>query len=332
MRKSPFLNWRRRCDCAAALLRLPVIVAAAMPLADCSSSSDFAAGTKASPRVVALGQPVPKGGGVHKLGKPYKVAGNWYIPREEPGYRKQGTASWYGEDFHGRYTANGEIYDMETLSAAHPTMPLPSYAEVTNLDNGRKVVVRVNDRGPYAYDRVMDVSKKAAELLGFKRKGTTRVEVAYIGPAPLDGADGWAVNIPHGAPATSFAAAAEPAPLPQVMPIVTAQANNEPVQRGFEQPQILPASFTPPVAAAPAAVLAPGSYVLAGTFRDPGNARRLGETIAMQGFPVDIAPLVANGAQMYKVRVGPLSPQGASRAFSLAVSAGAAGARIVEIR
>ena len=123
------------------------------------------------------------------LGRPYQVGGTWYTPREEPGYNRTGRASWYGELFHGRRTANGEIYDMERLSAASPTLPLPVYAQVTNLANGRTIVVRVNDRGPYANDRIMDLSRRSAEVLGFRGNGTAPVRVKYLGRAPMNGDD-----------------------------------------------------------------------------------------------------------------------------------------------
>lgn len=145
-------------------------------------------GVKASPRV-ADGKNVPKGGGRYMVGQPYQVKGQTYFPREEPGYNKSGLASWYGSAFHGRLTANGEVYDQLHLSAAHPTFPLPSYARVTNVDTGSSVVVRVNDRGPYHPGRIIDVSNKAAELLDFKNTGTGRVNVQYVGKAPLDGHD-----------------------------------------------------------------------------------------------------------------------------------------------
>jgi len=146
-------------------------------------------GVKASPRVVEEGQPVPKGGGRYQLGKAYQVRGKWYQPKEEPGYNKTGLASWYGSAFHGRRTANGEVYDRYHLSAAHPTFPLPSYARVTNLENGTSVIVRVNDRGPYHEGRVIDVSSKTADLLDMKRTGTAKVRVQYVGKAPLEGND-----------------------------------------------------------------------------------------------------------------------------------------------
>jgi len=146
-------------------------------------------GVKASPRVAFGKSKLPRGGGRDQLGKPYMVRGKMYYPKEEKGYKKTGLASWYGDAFHGRLTANGEIYDMTHLTGAHPTMPLPSYARVTNTENGSSVVVRINDRGPYHEGRVVDLSHKAADMLGFAAMGTAKVKVEYVGRAPLDGND-----------------------------------------------------------------------------------------------------------------------------------------------
>jgi rare lipoprotein A len=146
-------------------------------------------GVSASERVIRPGDPVPKGGGSYKVGSPYLVGKRWYMPREEPDYDRVGIASWYGADFHGRKTANGEVYDMGALTAAHPTLPLPSYAYVTNMDTGRTLLVRINDRGPYANDRIIDLSQTAARLLGFEGRGLARARVRYAGPAPVDGDD-----------------------------------------------------------------------------------------------------------------------------------------------
>lgn len=145
-------------------------------------------GVKASPRV-ATGKNIPKGGGRFQVGKAYQVKGKWYQPKEDFGYNKTGVASWYGSAFHGRLTANGEVYDKLHLSAAHPTFPLPSYARVTNTENGTSVIVRVNDRGPYEYGRIIDVSSKTADLLDIKQKGSAKVRVQYVGRAPLEGND-----------------------------------------------------------------------------------------------------------------------------------------------
>src|SRR5271169_1284893 len=152
----------------------------------------FAQGKKygrASRKVVADGEAVPHGGGQYLVGRPYTVAGRRYYPAENPSYTAVGMASWYGAAFHGRRTANGEVYDMASLSAAHPTMPLPSYARVTNLQNGYSVIVRVNDRGPYHAGRVMDVSSRVAEVLDMKAMGTAKVKVDYVGAAPIEGSD-----------------------------------------------------------------------------------------------------------------------------------------------
>jgi rare lipoprotein A len=130
-----------------------------------------------------------KGGGRSMVGKPYRIRGKWFTPKEEPGYDRAGLASWYGPNFHGRLTANGEIYDQYHLSAAHPTFPLPSYARVTNKKNGNSVVVRVNDRGPFAHGRIIDLSKQAAQLLDMKHEGVAAVRVQYMGRAPVEGDD-----------------------------------------------------------------------------------------------------------------------------------------------
>ena len=159
-----------------------IIVLGGLVLAHCSG------GSKYSERVVAEGEPVPKGGGSYTVGKPYNLNGRTYVPNENPSYRAEGVASWYGPDFHGRLTANGEVYDMHAISAAHTTMPLPSYARVTNLDNKRSIVVRVNDRGPYVRDRIIDLSIGTAKALDFYGKGLARVRVDMWG-ATVEGSD-----------------------------------------------------------------------------------------------------------------------------------------------
>lgn len=181
-------------------LRLAAVSGLALATANCATApkQTFAAGNgldpkygvKASPRLYNEGDEIPKGGGRRYTGKPYVVAGQTYTPREDPrGYVRDGLASWYGAAFHGRQTANGEVFDRHSIAAAHPTLPLPSYARVTNLDNGYSMVVRVNDRGPYHANRVMDVSEEAATALGFQRKGTAHVRVEYVGKASIAGSD-----------------------------------------------------------------------------------------------------------------------------------------------
>jgi rare lipoprotein A len=146
-------------------------------------------GVKASPRVTNKLANLPRGGGRDQLGQPYMVRGKMYYPKEDKNYKTVGLASWYGDAFHGRLTANGEIYDQTHLTAAHPTMPLPSYARVTNTETGTSVIVRVNDRGPYSDGRVIDLSRRAAEMLDYMHGGTANVKVEYVGRAPLEGND-----------------------------------------------------------------------------------------------------------------------------------------------
>jgi rare lipoprotein A len=154
-----------------------------------TSGIDPKYGVSPSPRVVAEGEPIPKGGGRELVGKPYVVAGRTYVPKDSRGYVREGLASWYGTAFHGRLTANGEVFDRASIAAAHPTMPLPSYARVTNLKNSRSMIVRVNDRGPYHGERIMDVSERVAQALDFKRAGTAMVRVEYVGKASVQGSD-----------------------------------------------------------------------------------------------------------------------------------------------
>src|SRR6266550_179481 len=185
----------RRSDPVIRATRGVVAAAVCLVLANCASSDKFASrvdpkyGVSSSPRVVAFGEPVPRGGGTYRVGKPYTVGGRIYVPEEDTSYREEGMASWYGDDFHGRLTANGEVFDMGSLTAAHPTLPMPCYARVTNLSNSKSLIVRVNDRGPYHGNRLIDVSNRAAELLEFKGNGVAQVRVEYVGRAPLEGSD-----------------------------------------------------------------------------------------------------------------------------------------------
>lgn len=173
-------------------VRVAFIVAGALTLANCKTTGtgfDNKYGVTASPRKYQDGDDIPKGNGRYHVGKPYVIAGVTYVPREDPSYRADGIASWYGDAFHGRLTSNGEVFDMRSITAAHPTLPLPSYVRVTNLTNGRSLIVRVNDRGPFHASRVIDLSSRAAELLQFRHKGTARVRVEYVSRAKIEGSD-----------------------------------------------------------------------------------------------------------------------------------------------
>ncbi len=155
---------------------LPVVLLAAAAMLNACTYGRIDAGSgKYSQAAAIKGQ-----GGTYKVGTPYKIMGTWYYPQEDYNYSEVGEASWYGEDFHAKKTANGENFDMNTLTAAHRTLPLPSIVRVTNLENGRSLVLRVNDRGPYAKNRIIDVSKRSAQLLGFQTKGTAKVRVEIL--------------------------------------------------------------------------------------------------------------------------------------------------------
>ena len=165
-----------------------------MLLAACEIDQTSTRSASGGPANLVPGSPAPPTAkrfdpGTYKVGSPYQVEGKWYYPKVDLAYDERGVASWYGPNFHGKKTANGEIFDMWALTAAHPTLPLPSYAYVTNLANGRTLLVRINDRGPYARGRLIDLSRASARLLGFEARGTATVRVRYAGRAPLNGDD-----------------------------------------------------------------------------------------------------------------------------------------------
>jgi peptidoglycan lytic transglycosylase len=328
------LKSRNRSGRGRYLSRLSVLLSTSLVLGGCSLWKEEL-NHGGNPRLVEYGQPVPKGGGVYKVGKPYQIDGKWYYPKEVKNYSHVGVASWYGLDFHGRRTANGEIYDMDSLSAAHPTLPLPSYAKVENLENGREVVVRVNDRGPYARDREIDLSKHAAQLLAFQKQGTAKVRVTYLGPAPMSGEDGWPVNVQFAEnrndgdrakpvinrPIRLASAAPDP-----IMPLRSEPA---PAPRSsFAAAPIVPTGhFSLPPSYAPAEQAT--AMIQAGSFRDPDNAERLKSALASVG-PVEVTPISVGNVTYYRVRVGPL-PDGeeARNALSRVRAAGIGDARLI---
>ena len=261
-------------------------------LAGCSSEKRAAldpfAG-KGSPHYKGSG-PIPFGGGHYQLGKPYQVAGRWFTPKEQPNYDKKGTASWYGEAFHRRMTSNGEWFDMNRLTAAHATLPLPSYVKVSNLANGREVIVRVNDRGPFVGTRVIDLSKRAATVLGYKSNGKAPVRVQYIGPAPLGdkGSHLIAMNreLERGTPLRRMIAAANG-------------------KRGGVQV----AARNPSSQANPLQHVASGIdqsyFVQVGSFADPANAEKARVELA-SAWPVQVIELDGAAGAIYRVRLGPI--------------------------
>jgi rare lipoprotein A len=285
------------------LAPLGVVCAACLILANCtvgplSRIVDPRYGVAASPRVVEEGQSVPKGGGVYRLGETYTIAGRVYTPVADPNYSAEGIASWYGRDFHGRRTANGEIFDMDAISAAHPTLPIPSYVRVTHLGNRRSIIVRVNDRGPFKDDRLIDLSKKSAELLGFGNNGLGRVRVEYIGPASLEGSDDRRLL-------ATLRQDGSPAPAPSAVlvasvggPFVQAASNPLPTRRAtfVPSPQHRPFDLGGP----PASQRAPTHMATATTQEVPSAALAAGRYPQPPVVPVSVrSPTSVSGRGLY---------------------------------
>ncbi len=231
-------------------------------------------------------------GGVYKVGTPYQIAGDWYYPKEDTAYDNRGTASWYGPNFQGRRTANGEIFDMNLLTAAHPTLPMPVMVEVTNLENGRKLIVRVNDRGPFKKNREIDLSKRAAELLGFQQKGTAYVRVRYLKKAALYDEKG---NIISGSEPETYVL--DKPETPEVVKYVKAAPKT-----GVEAVDLDPQS----TGKRPSVLKQSDYYVQVGVFSEQTSAARLAER--MQGLgEVDIETVFSGGMDLFRVRIGPVN-------------------------
>lgn len=235
--------------------------------------------------------PVPGGEQArYKIGNPYEVGGVRYFPKEDYTYAETGIASWYGPKFHGKPTANGEIFDMNAVSAAHKTLPLPSVVRVTNIDNGRVLKMRVNDRGPFVPGRIIDLSRRAADLIGMRRKGTARVRVeiladesrrlkqlAQAGHLPL---------LPEAPPSTREAALAG----------VSGPSSDTP--------------FPP----------AKRFMVQVGAFSERDFAVRAVDRLGGRG-PVRIAKGRVGGGEFYRVRIGPLRGFAEAEALQRSVAA-----------
>jgi rare lipoprotein A len=316
-----------------------VLVAIGLAIAGCSShkkqaKQDPFAGV-GSPIYPGSG-PVPWGGGRYHVGKPYQVAGQWFTPKEQSGYDKKGTASWYGEDFNRRKTSNGEWFDMNRLTAAHATLPLPSYVKVTNLANGQEVVVRVNDRGPFVDTRIIDLSKRTAEVLEFKNKGKAQVRVQYIGPAPLNDKGGRhlvAMNteLERGTPMRKMIAAADGRKGKATTETMVVEA--KPARKTAPPAiQAEAVAFAQPVEpTSPAAAAGEVSYYIQlGSFSDAENAARARDQFA-SAWPVQFIELSGASGPVYRVRLGPISDSDDARtALVDAQSAGFADARLIK--
>ncbi len=308
-----------------------ILIAFAVLVSGCAETQFLISGTKRLQGAAA-------GSGNYKIGNPYQISGTWYYPAEEWDYDETGIASWYGPNFHGKDTANGETYDMNDLTAAHRTLPMPSIVRVTNLENGRSLVLRVNDRGPFAKGRIIDISRRGAQLLGFKDQGTARVRVQLLADrsqalkAQILGQESIAE---HGSPIQV-----------DKLPKASVSAESLPPPPGAaESPQQEAVAASPvakPVEVEEAAVKAPAEpevttvavgptniFVQAGAFTDYQNALRT-QLMVGRVSPATISHVLINNRDFYRVRVGPLaSVDAADQALEQVQSLGYPGARII---
>lgn len=284
-------------------------------------------------------------GGYYKVGKPYQIKGSWYYPKEDYSYDETGIASWYGSDFHALKTANGETYNKNELTAAHKTLPMPSLARVTNLENGRSIVVRVNDRGPFSGARIIDVSQRSAQLLGFEKQGTAKVRVQVLADeskAIAEAMRTYGTSPPQTteqmvASAQQAPQAAEPYTSPYANASVQTAALDQPTSFG-----VAPSTSTTPaqpltvstVKPVPTYVQVPVTgnnqiYVQAGAFTNMNNATRLQAALGKVG-RVNVVEALVKGVQYYRVRVGPIESVAlADKTLKQVLKSGAENARII---
>jgi rare lipoprotein A len=288
-----------------------------------TSAAALTAACATVPATVAPNVQVPSTAGVYKVGEPYEIGDTWYYPREQPDYDETGVASWYGPTFYGKHTADGEIFTADALSAAHRTLPMPVNVRVTNLDNGRSLVVRVNDRGPFAKGRIIDLSERAAKLLGFYAQGTARVRVTYVSRGDLpDGGQ----QLDETPPGIASALPAKPTGIIQT-------ASLDPVSGAAVAPAPAPAPGpTTQTASIDTGDQVTGRvtieevlgtthlYIQAGAFGNIANAERLRARLSSAG-ALNISSIDRNGQHLYRVRMGPFDDVKAADAALARVSA-----------
>jgi rare lipoprotein A len=258
----------------------------------------------ASHAVKKMDQPAPSAParGHYKIGEPYQINSTWYYPVEDYNYDETGIASWYGPGFHAKFTANGEIFDQNDLTAAHRTLPMPSFVRVTNLENGRSIVLRINDRGPFARGRILDVSARGSELLGFDKAGTARVRVQILAEESRQIAQ----QMRSGVQVASAAPIQGGQPQAAPRPGVTSGALPPPGQAGASAspgPIVVPVDPTGNLRTVPPQRTQ--IFVQAGAFENRDNAQRLSQRLRSLG-PSSVTPVTVGGKQMFRVRLGPV--------------------------
>jgi rare lipoprotein A len=294
------------------------------------------ADTRSGQKAAVQGQSRSSGG--YKIGEPYQVKGVWYYPKEDFGYDETGIASWYGPGFHAETTANGEIFDQNELTGAHKTLPMPSLVRVTNLDNGRSIIVRINDRGPFVPGRIIDLSRRGAQLLGFEGQGSAKVRVAIL----AEESRAVAAAARAGQAGVSVAdISPDGAPKPIAAPRASVQVEGAPMARqvaeraAFDPSQTVAGAtvdgrFLPAAVVANTPVRSNGRlFVQAGAFTVYDNANRLRARLSNLG-NARIDPTMVGDTQYFRVRVGPLSNvEAADSILNQVIEAGSNGARVI---
>lgn len=287
----------------------------------------------------------PPAKGRYKVGSPYQIKGVWYYPRVDYAYDESGVASWYGPNFHGKPTANGEVFDQNAITAAHRTLPLPSIVRVTNLENGRALVVRVNDRGPFAHGRIIDLSRRSAQLLGFERQGVARVRVRILAEESRAVAQLARTGV-TARPVTLARPA--PVPAPEAVPVKGVSVETLAPVPGTTA---APPRADPAPASAPTVVPGPSAvelarrgrtsslgdqpveptrlFVQAASFSKATSARKLQSKLSDIG-SADVYRALIDGRQFYRVRIGPMNDVvDADRVLEKVIARGFPGARII---
>ncbi len=276
----------------------------------------------------------------YKIGNPYQIEGIWYYPKVNYSYNETGVASWYGKKFHGKPTANGEIFDMNSVSAAHRTLPLPSIVQVVNLKNGRAIKVRVNDRGPFARGRILDLSRRAAQLLGFERQGTAPVRVRILSDESIRLANSLSGSLKplvaddHPVPDAAPRAAVYSAELPAPKNLKTGAEANKKHQKLKSTPiKNNSVSFDESedgvIIALTPVHKDPKMYIQAGAFIQFENANRLRAVLSPIG-SIQITQIRITGRPLFRVRLGPLNNlEEADDALAAVVKAGYPDSRLI---
>jgi rare lipoprotein A len=310
-------------------MRAVVLGGALMALGACSE-------TKLMLHAAKTIQQADPGPGIYKVGNPYQINGVWYYPAEDWNYDETGIASWYGPGFHEKNTANGEIYDQNTLTAAHKTLPMPSIVEVTNLDNGRSIKLRVNDRGPFVAGRIIDVSRRGAQLLGFHDRGTARVRVKILADesqqvaAALKGT----VLARADSPIRTDVDVSRPMVGSETLAPPPGARSNQPVTTETPRaraPERAPVVQPPPLdgAVKQTAVRPTNIYVQVGSFSQYQNAYQVQAKLSRVS-DVKVSSAIVNGKEFFRVRTGPLtSVESADGVLNQIIKSGYNDARIV---